>query len=223
MKPLPVVLRSAETDATESGYRRHQAVRVYYEVKDALADTYVVDTDGALWAAAIPFDNTRTFIIQLSRFISHSVNRHMPEAIMAGKDTVAIDFFRLHASQRGYNSTLIPTECDFSAAYFPVEATGTVGITGSIVWSMDCGDRHYTCDHKPDDVFLEVASQILQQRGSGDNQNYPCYVTDVRVEGTAKQSMRHDLAYKHALEQRLNRALTRLRDDNTKDGEQIQH
>jgi adenylate cyclase class 1 len=76
--PLSAVARKLEASISQASAghfhdtRRENKVRIFYEVIEKIAHTYLVDQHQALGYAQIPFESTRAFILPLARFVEQS-------------------------------------------------------------------------------------------------------------------------------------------------------
>lgn len=221
--PLSIVSRSTDIGNTSAGEAENQAIKIYFEVQGDYADTYIIDSNRSLSTTTIPFSGTRTFIIQLGRFIEQCIGRYfsptdeqlLPTTASSFIDTntssmPTLKFYRLGKNGQGYSSTLIPTESELGGSYLPVQAIGTIGITGTIDWAIYCNDELFDRTNYGDKMYHRAASAIYQHRSS--QQDYPCYVTDIDIAGNSPvaPSLARDFYYKRQLEKQLQQAMDEL-------------
>lgn len=204
-------------------------LRVFYLVKDQVAETYIIDQNQVLTMASIPFESTRSFILPMTRFIEHSVlrqhtqltidldsntNRSGPAKIHYPTEVPSIEFYMLNKTHSGYSTTAVPTESNISANYLPIKAVGSQGIVGDIDWVFYCDDKAFEASILGDQVFAALAKSIQSHRQSSDTY-YRCYITDIEVTCMYgdNSNLAQDLQYKLELEEKLNQAFLSLRSD----------
>ena len=212
--PLHTVNRTVEAARSKaqsqslSNSQADGALRVFYLVKDAIAETYIIDHEQNLTIAELPFEGTRSFILPMTRFIEHSVLRQHTQSMHS---LASIEFYILHKTNTGFSATTVPTESNISANYLPIKAVGTQGIVGNIEWTIYCDDQTFSSQSHGDQLFVELAKSIQTHRQSSEQQ-YRCYITDIEVTSMFgdRSCLAMDLEHKLALEEQLNQAFANL-------------
>ena len=190
-------------------------VQVFYQVRGAEADVYVLDENGSLFTDTVPFHEELTLLTPYARFLEAVAFRQNASGL--GRPAVGtgdpLELYRLAPQRSG--------ELAASRVTRPVRATIQPYLEVKVVVESEtpqpslrvlCDGVEYSTAEHGARLFEEVVTQVLAARGSGEP--YPVYVTDVDLSAIDDRpgvsgltpTVRY-LYYKAEVERRLNQAL----------------
>lgn len=234
--PLHTVYRTAEAANAKLTGNSSQLcygniTRVFYEVRNQMAYTYILDSRQALSIYTIPFESTRSLILPLGQFIQRSVMRRLTHAhakttladtnagnshdyqpYNSNANSAIVEFYGLNPGSHGYSCRQVPTESEISAQYLPIKAIGKRSLLGDIEWRIAFQAQEFSAAELGTTLYQQVAQAIKAHRRDGQNR-YRCYITDIDIsDWLDNPTLAYELHYKLQLETAINDAFTQLED-----------
>jgi len=206
--PLPVIFRNNKPDY----------IQVYYTVDGRNIDVYVADERGSLFHQIIKNTSEKIFLNQYTRFLKavtyrQSIHIHVNSDGSEKNIDNCVEYYLL-AKNRAGQIRLMPREYQLEVQknYYHLNIIADIAETGVASYTMYCNDNEYTSLEYGDDVFHEVAKNVMLHRQSGST--YPIHITDIEFsrpqvgkEPTSHLQTIFFLNYKRGIEEKLNQAL----------------
>lgn len=216
--PLPVIFRNNKPDY----------IQVYYAVEGKNIEVYVLDEKGSLFHQVIRNTSEQIFLNQYTRFLKAVTYRQSIHIHINGdgseKDIINTVEYYLLVKNRTGQIRLVPREYQLEVQknYYHLHIIADIAETGTASYTLYCNDKEYTSLEFGDNVFHEVAKNVMSHRHSGST--YPIHITDIEFsrpqvgkEPTSHLQTIYFLNYKRGIEEKLNQALDEIankHDDN---------
>lgn len=200
-------------------------VQVFYmprnkTASNSQADVFILDERGSLFSYTTTFNDEKTFIPPMFRFIQSALNRQNSELvedeterqcehimfyeIMAAKKELPI-----HAVNKGILKRLDADK------FYNVQAIVEHSKKGEVLYTIFCNHKEFSQLEHGSKIFEMAAQYILSMRPS--QSRYPIYITDLDLsnsntqgEKTKRLQISQYIAQKQMIESRLNEALFKL-------------
>lgn len=220
----PVVFDRYAIEGLRLAYMLEQnrpgVVQLFYHVRDAQADVYVLDEKGSLFHQLVHYHDQACLIGQYQRYLESAIGRcnateHDPDG---ANISTQVEFYRLKNNRTGqlYIESVKNLPAAASGEYLSIQVIGDPIGDDPNLFSLYCEGREFSALEYADKLFEEVARYVLAHRQSG--QDYPIYITDADVsrtqlgaDGALNLQTVHYLDYKKRIERQLNAALDRIR------------
>lgn len=202
---------------------RAERVQIFYKRRGDVADIFVVDEMGSLYAFQTPFRDERTLLKPLQAFMQSTLFRQRseavpltdgaPDAALDAGATDTIDYYEIvsEIAPAHIERRTPPMDDGRGNNGFNVQAIGDYDFGGNLIFNIYCDQQEFTELELGERLYDTVARFIVSRRSSGET--YPCYITDIDLsrvgESGATQTV-HYLRYKQRLEHALNEALGRI-------------
>lgn len=207
-------------------YRNNKAgvVQFYYVEEATAIYVYFIDERGSLFCRRLPRMDIQLMVQQYRRFlaaVNARRNRHMAPERASDPTSVPVEIYQAFKKYHGQSQLARHREQDADAGqrYFNVQVIAGVSDNNRPEFTIYIDAREFSSLEFGDSLFQEVARYVLERRKSG--LRYPIYITDIdlshRIAGVAGADQLqtvHYLEYKKLIEERLNRALATLAEDN---------
>lgn len=191
------------------------SVQVFYYVRDAEADLYIIDEYGSLFSYTTPYHSHSSLLIPLYRFLTSILERRqMHQSIDTFLTDLELMFFELkpRLKTKGFIATKRNLTPEAVALFVDVQAIGNVDAQGGLVFDIYCDQQAFTSLEYGEQLIPAVAHYIHSKRRSGDV--YPCYLTDLSLpqrldRGHSQEGVQtvQYFQFKRILEKKLNKAL----------------
>jgi adenylate cyclase class 1 len=207
--PLAIIFRNNKPDS----------IQIFYTIEGTSIDVYVVDEKGSLFFQSIKNTAETVFLNQYSRFLQSVIHKQEIH-LMSPSNTSSqgkinqLNFFLMVKNKKG-EMRLIPREYDeVSQAqnFYNLHVVADILEGGETTFTLYCNNKEFTSLEFGDQVFKEVAKDVLSHRKSGSS--YPIHITDIEFsrpqmgkDATAYLQTVYFLIYKRSIEENLNQAL----------------
>ncbi len=199
---------------------RPGVVQLFYHVRGAEADVYVLDEKGSLFHQRVQYHDEASLVGQYQRYLESAIRRcnateHDPDG---ANISTQIELYRLKKNRTGqlYVESVENVLAAASGDYLSIQVIGDPIGDDPNLFSLYCEGREFSALEYAGEVFVEVARYVLAHRES--DQDYPIYITDADVsrtqlgaDGALNLQTVHYLNYKKRIERRLNAALDGIR------------
>ncbi len=207
---------------------RADQIQIFYQRRHDIADLYVVDEMGSLYAFSTPFFDEHSLLSPLDQFMQSMLFRRGSESSSFDGNTAQefdlknyqLEYYELIDSNGSIQATRINISNEVSGGnFFNVQAIGDQAIDqqgrdGNILFNIYCDYQEFSELEFGKNLFNTAAKFILSRRKS--KERYPCYITDldlsrcvIDVPGQPIQTV-HYLRHKQKLEKALNDALQKI-------------
>ena len=203
--PLPFILE----------HNKPGVVQLFFHVRGARAQVYVVDERGSLFTQSVAFHSRQTLLGQFQQFLeaAHYRMRHMhlPNSLDQDLDTQYAQVISDNPGSYRLERATAPAY-DNKDGFMQIQVIGDLDGGRQSSFSIFCDNKEFSVLEHGDRLFAEAAQHITRRRSSGSS--YPIYITDIDVKpgtfvgdsGSAIQTV-HFLSYKKRIEGLLNAAL----------------
>lgn len=207
-------------------YRNNKAgvVQFYYVEEATAIYVYFIDERGSLFCRRMPRMDIHLLVQQYRRFLAAvgaRLDRHQAPERALNAQTVPLEIYQAFKKYHGRSQLVRHREqaAGEEQRYFDVQVIAGVSDNNRPEFTIYIDAREFSSLEFGDGLFRETALYILERRKSG--LRYPIYITDIdlshRIAGVAgadQMQTVHYLEYKKTIEERLNRALATLIEDN---------
>ncbi|WP_339501841.1 class I adenylate cyclase [Pseudomonas silesiensis] len=193
-----------------------ECVQVFYRISELHAHLYVLDEFNALWHQRVPYHDEQSLLVPLHRFLQSIQYRRDALLPIDAARPLSLDtlYFQLLPSgpvrARRFEARPAP-QTPVNEHFYEVQAIVGNAAPGQVQVTLYCNQREFSALEHGDQLFSEVAREIVgQRRGTG---HYRCYITDLDLSdllGDGQRSSNLYLRYKADLERALNEALEQI-------------
>ena len=193
-----------------------ECVQVFYRISELHAHLYVLDEFNALWHQRVPFHDEQSLLVPLHRFLQSIQYRRDALLPIDAARPLSLDtlYFQLLPSgpvrARRVEARPAP-RTPVNEHFYDVQAIVGNAAPGQVQVTLYCNQREFSALEHGDQLFSEVAREIVGQRR--ETGHYPCYITDLDLSGLLGDGQRSSnlyLRYKADLERALNEALEQI-------------
>ena len=193
-----------------------ECVQVFYRISELHAHLYVLDEFNALWHQRVPFHDEQSLLVPLHRFLQSIQYRRDALLPIDAARPLSLDtlYFQLLPSgpvrARRVEARPAP-RTPVNEHFYDVQAIVGNAAPGQVQVTLYCNQREFSALEHGDQLFSEVAREIVGQRR--ETGHYRCYITDLDLSGLLGDGQRSSnlyLRYKADLERALNEALEQI-------------
>ncbi len=197
---------------------RPYVIQMFYQTGVSYTDIYVLDECGSLYCQTIESCESAALINQFTLFFDAVIRRRCLLDFSAAKPFDAVEIYQIRKDELG-GMLLVKQEAlrqKQLKGYLSVQVVANRMSGDKLAFTIYCGDHEFSSLTHGNNLFREVASQVLKLRRSGER--YPIYITDVDLPPSASGSEPerlptiHFLNHKKYIEGKLNEALAEMED-----------
>lgn len=207
--PLPMIFRNNKKDS----------IQIFYATEGKNIEAYVIDEKGSLFYQNIKNTDENILLNQYSHFFESVIYKQqihlaLPEGDSSDPEKTTINFYQMIKNKAG-EMRIIPREHsvhNHEQNYFKLHIVADIADTGQTAYMLYCNDKEFTSLEYGEQVFHQVARDVLSHRNSGSI--YPIHITDIEFsrpqvgkDSTAYLQTIYFLNYKRGIEEKLNQAL----------------
>lgn len=188
-------------------------LQIFYRVDGDQAELSVLDEFNALWRQRVPFQDEKSLLVPLRRFLN-SLNDRRRAQQMLGESRggpMEVLFYRVLPAQGDRPAGLErrnPAPIEVNDPLHDVQAIVEPGEQSRSQVTLYCNHQEFSSLEYGSGLFAAAARYILAQRRMGER--YPCYITDLdltALHGSGRSQTVQYLRYKAHLEAALNQAM----------------
>ncbi|MCC6301972.1 MAG: class I adenylate cyclase [Gammaproteobacteria bacterium] len=224
--PVVIDRHALSHDILPAIYRNNKAgvVQFYYVEEATAIYVYFIDERGSLFCRRMPRMDIHLLVQQYRRFLAAvgtRLDRHKAPERALDAQAVPLEIYQAFKKYHGRSQLVRHREQEAGEGqrYFNVQVIAGVSDNHRPEFTIYIDAREFSSLEFGDGLFREAAAYVLERRKSG--LRYPIYITDIdlshRIAGVAgadQMQTVHYLEYKKTIEERLNRALATLIEDN---------
>lgn len=191
-----------------------QVIQMFYQAGASNTDIYVLDEHGSLYCQTIDSCESAALINQFTLFFDAVMRRRRLLDFSAVKPYDTLEIYQIRKDDPG-RMILVKQEAlrqKQLKGYLSVQVVANRLGGDKLAFTIYCGDHEFSSLAHGNNLFREVAGQVLKARGSGER--YPIYITDIDLphSGSAPAGLStiHFLGHKKYIEGKLNEALEEL-------------